>query len=67
MSEQTLVYTMRDLSQRTTEVINEITAAGKPAFITRRGRFIARIIPLDPGEIESRVLAEMTREIQASP
>jgi antitoxin (DNA-binding transcriptional repressor) of toxin-antitoxin stability system len=36
--------------------------AGKPALITRYGRFVAVITPLEPG-LEARVLAEMAREI----
>jgi antitoxin (DNA-binding transcriptional repressor) of toxin-antitoxin stability system len=57
------VYTMRDLNQRAASIISEIEMAGKPAFITRHGRFVAMITPLVPGQIESYVLAEMAREI----
>ena len=58
-----LVYTVRDLNQRTASIISEIEMAGKPAFITRHGRFVAMITPLAAGQVESRVLAEMAREI----
>jgi antitoxin (DNA-binding transcriptional repressor) of toxin-antitoxin stability system len=58
-----LVYTVRDLNQRTASIISEIEMAGKPAFITRHGRFVAMITPLASGQVESRVLAEMAREI----
>ena len=58
-----LVYTVRDLNQRTASIISEIEMAGKPAFITRHGRFVAMITPLAPGQVESHVLAEMAREI----
>ena len=58
-----LVYTVRDLNQRTASIISEIEMAGKPAFITRHGRFVAMITPLAPGQVESYVLAEMAREI----
>ena len=43
--------------------MSEIEETGKPAFITRHGRFVAIIKPLPPGQVESRVLAEMAREI----
>jgi antitoxin (DNA-binding transcriptional repressor) of toxin-antitoxin stability system len=43
--------------------MGEIETTGKTAFITRHGRFIAIITPLAPGQVESRVLAEMAREI----
>jgi prevent-host-death family protein len=58
-----LVYTMRDLNQRTASIIGEVEKTGKPAFITKHGRFVAKITPLAPGHVESRVLAEMAREI----
>jgi prevent-host-death family protein len=58
-----LVYTMRDLNQHTASVMREIEKTGKPAFITKHGRFVAIISPLESGQVESRVLAEMAREI----
>jgi antitoxin (DNA-binding transcriptional repressor) of toxin-antitoxin stability system len=58
-----LVYTVRDLNQRTARIISEIEMAGKPAFITRHGRFVAMITPLASGQVESHVLAEMAHEI----
>jgi antitoxin (DNA-binding transcriptional repressor) of toxin-antitoxin stability system len=57
------VYTMRELNQQTARVIGEIETSGRPAFITRHGRFIAVITPLARGQIESRVLAAMAQEI----
>lgn len=61
------VYTMRDLNQRTAEVMKEIEEHKAPAFITKHGRFVAMITPLEPGQIESRVLADMAREINEGP
>jgi len=61
--EEALVYTMRDLNQQTARIMSEIEKTGKPAFITRHGRFVAMITPLAAGQVESRVLAEMAREI----
>lgn len=55
------IYTMRDLNQHTAEVMRDIEEHG-PAFITKHGRFVAVIKPLG-GQVESRVLAEMAREI----
>jgi antitoxin (DNA-binding transcriptional repressor) of toxin-antitoxin stability system len=52
---------MRDLNQRTAEVMKDIEEHG-PAFITRHGRFIAVIQPLGGG-VERHILAEMAREI----
>jgi prevent-host-death family protein len=61
--EDALVYTMRDLNQQTASIMTQVEKTGKPAFITRHGRFVAMITPLAPGQVESRVLAEMAREI----
>ena len=61
------VYTMRDLNQHTAEVMKEIEEHKAPAFITKHGRFVAMITPLEPGQIESRVLADMAREINKGP
>ena len=61
-----LVYTMRDLNQNTARVMTEIRAAGKPAFITSYGRFIAVITPLEPGQVEQQALAAIAREMASS-
>jgi antitoxin (DNA-binding transcriptional repressor) of toxin-antitoxin stability system len=62
-TDKVLVYTMRDLDQHTARVMAEIEKTGKPALVTKHGRFVAMITPLRPGQIESRVLAKMAREI----
>jgi prevent-host-death family protein len=58
-----LVYTMRQLNQQTAQIMGEVEKTHKPAFITKHGQYIAVITPLTPGRVESRVLAEMTREL----
>jgi antitoxin (DNA-binding transcriptional repressor) of toxin-antitoxin stability system len=55
------VYTMRTLNQRTASVIDHVMTNG-PALLTRLGRFVAVIRPLEQ-DLESRVLSEMAREI----
>jgi antitoxin (DNA-binding transcriptional repressor) of toxin-antitoxin stability system len=57
------IYTMRDLNQQTARIMSEIGTSGRPAFITKHGRFIAVITPLAPGQVESRVLTAMAQEI----
>ncbi len=61
--DKALVYTMRELNQQTARIMGLIEKTGKPAFITRHDRFIALITPLAPGQVESRVLTAMAREI----
>jgi hypothetical protein len=58
-----LVFTIRDLNQHPARVMSEIENSGNPGFIIRDGRFAAIITPLVPGQVESRVLGEMVREI----
>jgi len=54
---QDRVYTMRELNQRTAEVIKEINESGKPGVITRHGRFVALITPLANKDVEAAVLS----------
>jgi antitoxin (DNA-binding transcriptional repressor) of toxin-antitoxin stability system len=54
---------MRELNQQTARIMSEMEETQKPVFITRHGRFFAIITPVAPGEIETRVLSEMAREI----
>jgi hypothetical protein len=61
--DEVLVYSMRELSRQTDRIMSEIEKADRPAIITRDGRFIATITPLAPGQVESRVLPEMARQI----
>ena len=58
-----LVYTMRELNQQTARIMGLIERTGKSAFITRHGWFIALITPLAPGQVESRVLTAMARDL----
>lgn len=50
------LYTLRDLAQRTEDVIREIAESGEPAVITRHGRFLALITPLTDKQVESEIL-----------
>ena len=63
MTTETAVYTLSDLTQDAARIMDEIEQSGKPAFITRHGRFVAVITPMEPGEVESRVLGEMARAL----
>lgn len=60
-SDKPEVYTMRQLNQQTAFVMDQVEKNG-PALITRRSHFVAMISPLR-GDVESRVLSEMAREI----
>ncbi|WP_431842070.1 hypothetical protein [Calidifontibacter indicus] len=53
----TAIYTMRELNHETPRVIREINESGRPAAITRRGRFVALITPLANAGVESAALS----------
>lgn len=50
------VFTMRELSQHTARVINEINHQKTPALLTRHGRFLAIIYPVANQAIETIAL-----------
>ena len=60
--DEALVITMRELNQQTASIISEIEKTGRPAVITKHGRFVAVITPLAPGQVESRILPEIARQ-----
>lgn len=51
-----LVYTMTELNQHTARVLDEINAAGRPAAITKHGKFMVMITPLVDAQVESTAL-----------
>ena len=61
-------YTIAELNQQTSRVLDEINASGEPALITKHGRMVALIRPLVGMSIESIVLSrdtEFTRSLAA--
>jgi antitoxin (DNA-binding transcriptional repressor) of toxin-antitoxin stability system len=58
------IVTMRELSQRTAQVMAEINESGKPALVTRHGRFQAIIWPVAKERIESFVLSHLVEFLQ---
>jgi antitoxin (DNA-binding transcriptional repressor) of toxin-antitoxin stability system len=57
------IYTMRQLNQQTADVLKEINRDGREAFVTRRGRFIAMIVPLIDKDIESTLIGAILDEV----
>ncbi|MBP2404502.1 type II toxin-antitoxin system Phd/YefM family antitoxin [Streptomyces syringium] len=49
------IVTMRELSQRTSQVVQEICQSGQPALITRHGKFLAAIAPLEDVTIDAAI------------
>jgi len=52
------VYSVTQLNQHCGEVMQEIARLGRPAAVTRHGKFVALITPLTDVDIESVVLSE---------
>jgi prevent-host-death family protein len=48
---------IRDLARRPSQVVDEVLRSGNPAIITRRGRPVSAIVPIDPEALEDFVLA----------
>ena len=57
--DEAFIYSVRELGRQAARIISEIENFGKPAFITRYGRFIATLTPLAPGRVGSQALPEM--------
>jgi prevent-host-death family protein len=49
--------TVGELAERTSDVIDEVARSGRPAVVTRDGRPVAAVVPIDEGALEDWVLA----------
>jgi hypothetical protein len=59
------VFSMRELSLHTAQVMKKLSDSGKPALITLRGRFVAVITPLTAGDLESKLISAALAESAA--
>jgi prevent-host-death family protein len=48
---------IRDLSRRPSQVIDEVVRTGRPAIITRHGRPVTAMVAIDADDLEDFVLA----------
>lgn len=48
---------IRDLSRNPSKVVEEVTASRRPALVTRHGKLVAAIVPIDDVALEDWVLA----------
>jgi prevent-host-death family protein len=51
------VVNMRELSRRTSRVVDEVRSRKRPTLVTRGGRPVAALVPVDPTALEDWVLA----------
>ena len=57
---------IRELANRAGGIVDKVTSTGRPALITKRGRPVAALVPLDEEGLEDWVLAnapEFTRSM----
>ena len=55
--ESVATVSVRDLANGASRVIEEVRTSGRPAVITKRGRAVAAIVPIDQDALEDWVLA----------
>lgn len=48
---------IRELAERASAVVSEVTESGRPMLVTRRGRPVAAVVPIDEEELLDHVLA----------
>lgn len=60
---------VRDLGRRPSKVIDDVVRTGRPTIITKHGRPVTAMIPVDPDELEDYVLSrapEFVRSMKAA-
>ena len=49
--------TIRELSRHTSGVLDAVQESGRPAFVTKNGRLVAAVIPIDEAALEDFILS----------
>jgi prevent-host-death family protein len=49
---------IRDLSRKTSSVVDEVVSSGRPALVTKHGKPVAAVIPFAEADLEDLVLAK---------
>jgi prevent-host-death family protein len=60
--------TVRELARNTAAVIEGVESSGRPALVTRNGKPVAALVPIDQAALEEWLLtnaAELTRTVAA--
>jgi len=58
---------VRELARNASAIINELDETKEPAMITRRGRPVAYMLPVDSAQFEDFVLARLPRQPHSAP
>lgn len=56
---------IRDLSNNASAVIDEVATSGRPAVVTKHGRPVAAVVPIDQEALEDWVLASAPELVAA--
>ena len=57
LEEAVPTVSIRDLANKASAVVDEVAKSGRPAVVTRRGRPVAAVVPIDPEALDDWVLA----------
>lgn len=56
---------IRDLANKASAVVDEVANSGKPAVVTKRGKPVAAVVPIDPDALDDWVLANAPEYVKA--
>jgi len=56
---------IRDLANKASAVVDEVAKSGKPAVVTKRGKPVAAVVPIDPDALDDWVLANAPEYVKA--
>lgn len=57
------IITARELSRDTAAVLNELNEKNEPAIISRHGKFVALLTPLEGAKLELSALQRLSSEL----
>ena len=57
------IVTVRELTRATAEVLRSVNESGEPAVVTRHGRFVAVISPLEGARLEVYAMGRLAERL----
>jgi prevent-host-death family protein len=54
-----MAVSIRELARNASSVVNAVTATGRAALITKHGKTVAAVVPVDEADLEDYVLAQL--------
>ncbi|MGH2711188.1 MAG: type II toxin-antitoxin system Phd/YefM family antitoxin [Actinomycetota bacterium] len=57
--------TIRELSRNPSKIVDQVSSSGKPALVTKNGRVVAALVPIDGEALEDFVLAHAPEFVRA--